>query len=89
MAAGRPVVCLDLGGPAVQVNEQTGIKVMAKSPEQAVVDIAAALVRLGRDPELRVQLSLAGRQRVKEVFSWNRKGEWMNEVYATTNDANR
>jgi glycosyltransferase involved in cell wall biosynthesis len=89
MAAGRPVVCLDLGGPAVQVNEQTGIKVMAKSPEQAVGDIADALLRLGRDPELRVQLSLGGRQRVREVFSWNRKGEWMNEVYATANVANR
>jgi glycosyltransferase involved in cell wall biosynthesis len=89
MAAGCPVVCLDLGGPAVQVNEQTGIKVIAKSPEQAVGDIADALVRLGRDPELRVRLSLAGRQRVKEVFSWNRKGEWMNEAYATANIANR
>jgi glycosyltransferase involved in cell wall biosynthesis len=89
MAAGRPVVCLDLGGPAVQVNELTGIKVMAQSPEQAVVDIADALLQLVRDPELRTRLSLAGRQRVKEVFCWNRKGEWINEAYATANVANR
>jgi glycosyltransferase involved in cell wall biosynthesis len=89
MAAGLPVVCLDLGGPAMQVNEQTGIKVMAKSPEQAVGDIADALLRLCRDPELRARLSLAGRRRVKEVYSWNRKGEWVNEVYATANIANR
>jgi glycosyltransferase involved in cell wall biosynthesis len=89
MAAGRPVVCLDLGGPAVQVNELTGIKVTAQSPEQAVVDIADALLRLIRDPELRARLSLAGRQRVKEVFCWNRKGEWINEAYATANVANR
>ena len=27
MAAGRPVICLDLGGPALQVTEATGIKV--------------------------------------------------------------
>lgn len=89
MAAGRPVVCLDLGGPAVQVNDETGIKVVAQSPEQAVEDLSGALARLGRDPQLRAKLSLGGRQRVKEVFSWNRKGEWMNEVYATTNVASR
>jgi glycosyltransferase involved in cell wall biosynthesis len=89
MAAGRPVVCLDLGGPGVQVNEETGIKVEASSPEQAVHEIADALLRLSGDPELRLKLCQAGRRRVKEVFSWNRKGEWMNEVYATTNVANR
>ncbi len=89
MAAGRPVVCLDLGGPAEQVNEQTGIRVMAKSPEQAVQDISEALVRLWRDPELRARLSQGGRQRVNEVFNWNRKGEWMNEIYASAYLPNR
>jgi glycosyltransferase involved in cell wall biosynthesis len=89
MAAGLPVVCFDLGGPAVQVNELTGIKVTAESPEQAVEDIADALMKLCRDPELRAQLSKAGRLRVKEVFNWNRKGEWMNEAYAIANVANR
>jgi glycosyltransferase involved in cell wall biosynthesis len=83
MAAGRPVVCLDLGGPAEQVNEQTGIRIRAKSPEQAVADISEALVLLGRNPDLRARLSQGGRQRVREVFNWNRKGEWMNEVYST------
>lgn len=89
MGAGRPVVCLDLGGPAVQVNEQTGIKVEPSSPAEAIHGIADALLRLQQDPQLRLRLCEAGRSRVKEVFSWNRKGEWMNEVYAATNVANR
>ena len=32
MAAGRPVICLDLGGPGLQVTEKTGIKVKASTP---------------------------------------------------------
>lgn len=89
MAAGRPVICFDIGGPGLQVNEHTGIKVEPSSPEQAVGGISEALLRLSRDPQLRLRLCEAGRTRVKEVFSWNRKGEWMNKVYATTNVTNR
>src|SRR5205823_11967821 len=42
MAAGRPVICLDLGGPALQVTPDTGIKVPAPAPEQVVHYLAAA-----------------------------------------------
>jgi glycosyltransferase involved in cell wall biosynthesis len=66
MAAGRPVVCLDLGGPALQVTEDTGIKVPATSPEQVVSDLAAAMTRLARNPSLRIRLGIAARQRVQE-----------------------
>src|SRR5262249_28031993 len=33
MAAGRPVICLDLGGPAVQVTGQVGFKIQADDPD--------------------------------------------------------
>ena len=36
MAAGKPVICLDLGGPAEQVTERTGVKVSRHNPQQAV-----------------------------------------------------
>ncbi len=42
MAAGRPVVCLDLGGPALQVASRTGIKVAAIEPRQTVRDLSSA-----------------------------------------------
>ena len=81
MAAGRPVVCLDLGGPAVQVTEQTGIKVPAVSPEQVVRDLTAALHRLAGDAALRLQAGQAGRRRVQEHFAWEKKGESLNQLY--------
>jgi glycosyltransferase involved in cell wall biosynthesis len=81
MAAGRPVVCLDLGGPGLQVTEATGIKVPAVEPEQVVAGLAAALERLAHDPLQRVTLGEAGRTRIKEDFSWDRKGERLADLY--------
>ena len=81
MAAGRPVVCLDLGGPALQVTEDTGIKVPATLPEQVVSDLAAAMMQLAGDPDLRIRLGVGARQRVREHFDWDQKGIFMANIY--------
>ena len=81
MAAGRPVICLDLGGPAVQVTEENGIKIPAVSPEQVITDLAAAMSQLARDAARRHRLGTAGRQRVAEHFGWNRKGDFLKQIY--------
>jgi len=84
MAAGRAVVCLDLGGPALQVSEETGIKVPARTPEQVVRDLATAFSRLAGDPTLRTRFGHAAQRRVGVDFNWDKKGEWMNRVYSST-----
>ena len=81
MAAGLAVVCLDLGGPALAVTDETGVRVPARNPRQAVRDLAAALDRLAADPDLRRCLGEAGRQRVAEALSWEQKGESIGELY--------
>jgi glycosyltransferase involved in cell wall biosynthesis len=81
MAAGRPIICLDLGGPAVQVTKETGFKIPAYEPTQAVREMAAAMIRLFKEPELRLSMGKAGRQRVKENFSWKVVGERLNKLY--------
>lgn len=81
MAAGRPVLCLDLGGPAVQVTEQTGFKVPAHTPFQAVRDLSEAMVRLAKDPDMRVRMGEAGRPRVTEMFDWEVKGRLLAQLY--------
>ena len=69
MAAGRPVVCLALGGPARQVTSATGIAVAAHAPDQAEADLAAAFLRLASDRALRQSLGDAGRARVDAHFA--------------------
>ena len=45
MAARRPVVCLDWGGPALQVDEETGIRIAVDDPDQVIDDLAEAMSR--------------------------------------------
>lgn len=83
MAAGRPVICLNLGGPAVQVTEETGIKVLAETPAQAINDLATAMQELFCNVELRFRMGEAGRRRVREVFAWEVKGQLFTQMYKT------
>jgi glycosyltransferase involved in cell wall biosynthesis len=81
MAAGRPVICLDLGGPAVQVRNETGFKIPALQPDQVVKDMARAMARLATDSRLRVRMGQAAKDRVASKYTWERKGEFLSALY--------
>lgn len=69
MSSGLPVVASRHGGLAISVVDgQTGFLV---EPGNAT-DLAAALAKLIRDPELRTRLGAQGRERVETIFDWNR-----------------
>ncbi len=73
MAAGRPIICLDLGGVATKVSEEAGIKIKAVQPDQTIKDLAAAITLLAGDPDLRRRMAVAGRQVVRQKFWWPSK----------------
>ncbi len=81
MACGKPVICLELGGPAYQVTAQTGFKVAAQNPDQAVRDMSAAMVRLAVDPGLRFAMGAGGQARVNEHFAMENIGRTMTSLY--------
>lgn len=83
MAAKRPVVCLDLGGPALQVTSEVGIKVPAATPELAVADLAEALEELARNPQRRMRLGERSRTRVDRDFNWSKKGAEFAALYTS------
>lgn len=82
MAVGLPVICLDLGGPALQVTEATGIKVPATSPMQVIEDLAAAMIRLSSEPLWREHLGKSARTHVRESLTWERKGAFIAAAYS-------
>jgi glycosyltransferase involved in cell wall biosynthesis len=95
MAAGKPVVCLDLAGPALQVTTDCGFKIAAPAPEQAITGLADAMTRLLASRELRERMGTAGRLRARD-FSWRKRGEYFSKFYRSLNngstivpDANR
>jgi glycosyltransferase involved in cell wall biosynthesis len=81
MALGRPVVCLDLGGPAVQVTEETGFKVSASKSEQVVDELAAVMRKFSEDRVPMIHLGEAARERVAERFNWSKKGDYIADYY--------
>jgi glycosyltransferase involved in cell wall biosynthesis len=82
MTAARPVICLNLGGPGIQVTEETGIKVEATNPTDAIAGLAAAMVRLANNPDLRAKMGKAGQLRVQEFYNWEIRGQQISQLYA-------
>lgn len=81
MAAGRPVVCLDLGGPRQIVDEESGIRVRASTPAQVVEDLSRALLELASNRDRCRELGENARQRVALRFHWDRRGEDLMRLY--------
>jgi len=86
MAAGKPVICLDLAGPGTHVTGDCGIRITPSSPEQAVHEIAAALDRLYADRGLRLRMGSAGRERALRLYHWDRLGERLMKIYEDSLD---
>lgn len=83
MAASKPVICLKLGGPAVQVTPETGFVIPAKSPSQAIREMSEAIRRLAEDEALRTALGRSGQRRIREEFTWDKKVNVLKDYYAS------
>jgi glycosyltransferase involved in cell wall biosynthesis len=72
LSAGLPVICLDRGGPGAMVDSSCGfaIETAGRSEVQIVERLAAAMIRLGRDSELRRQLAIGAERRARDL-SWD------------------
>lgn len=74
MAAGRPVVCLDVGGPAVLVYDDCGVRVPVQDPEQVVADLAAALRQYALSLATLQRAGANARARAQRGWSWETVG---------------
>ncbi len=81
MAAGKPVVCMDLAGPGLHVTENCGIKITPETPGQTVQGIADALERLYQDRDLVRRMGAAARQRVEDAYVLDKLGDRLLEIY--------
>jgi glycosyltransferase involved in cell wall biosynthesis len=82
MACGRPVACLDVGGPATQVTAETGFVAPVTNPEEAVQAMASFLARIAHDRDYMAELSAKGRARVREEFTMRQTGAALSAFYA-------
>jgi len=82
MAAGRPVGCLDIGGPASQITPETGFTAPATNPAEAVAALAGFLERLDRDRGLLARMSAAARAHVQKNYTMRQVNEQMKRFYS-------
>lgn len=83
MAAGKPVICLDLSGPATQVTSSAGLRIPARTPRETITAIADGISRLAHDPDERWRMGVAGRLHATEQFDWERKAATLLHHYTT------
>lgn len=81
MAIGLPVICLNWSGMAISTDDSCAIRLPVTDPKQMPQDMAAAIIKLIENPQLREQLGNAGRKRIKEVFNWEAKGQFMENLF--------
>lgn len=85
MALSKPIVCLDIAGPSEIVDNKSGIKVKPINPEQTISALTNALLKLTYNSNLRIEMGEAGKKRVEDLYSWNKKGTAIAKIYARIN----
>ncbi len=81
LTLGRPVLCLDIGTPAVLVDETSGLRAGSESPEKTVAELAEAMRRWRTDPAEYQRLCAGARRRAEEISRARRAAE-LEGIYA-------
>jgi len=81
MGSGKPVICLDAGGPGMHVTQDCGFKIPPTSPKQTVCDITAALEDLYQNADRRQEMGRSARKRAEDLYLWDKLGDRMSDIY--------
>jgi glycosyltransferase involved in cell wall biosynthesis len=82
MASGLPVIAARWGGPADYIDDSCGILVeVDRGKEQFVADLTNAMLRLIKSPDLREHMGMAGRDKVMRCYDWDKKVQYMIDLY--------
>lgn len=82
MTVGLPVICLNWSGMSISTDDNCAIRLPVSNPEQMPKDMADAIIKLAKNPELRKQMGENGRKRIQTVFNWEVKGKFMEELFS-------
>ncbi len=70
LSVGLPVICHDINGMGIAINESCGITIPMKSPDESINGFHEAMKRLAVDSDLLEQLKTGAKKRSREI-SWD------------------
>jgi glycosyltransferase involved in cell wall biosynthesis len=81
MAMSLPVIATQWGGPIDYLDESCGILVEPTSRTSLIAGLTDAMQALSLDPEKRLRMGLAAREKVVQYFDWEVKVDQMMDIY--------
>jgi len=81
MSVGIPVIATNWGGPADYLDQSCGILVEPASRDSFISNLAAAMLKIAQQPELRLAMGKAGHQRILDYFDWRVKIDTILNIY--------
>jgi len=88
MACGLPSVVLDYGGPAEHVTADTGFKIPIADRPKRIAALRSLLERLCTDPAPLDDMSAAGIDRIRRLYTWPAKARQIARWYANVTQQN-
>jgi len=76
-----PVICLDCGGPAQSVSDQSGFRIPVGSRRSIILGIRNAISQYGEDRSLVETHGRAARDRINKNYSWTTKIDRLLDIY--------
>jgi len=86
MAYGKPVICLDYGGPKELVTNKCGIKIPVSNRNNIIEQIAESIEILYLNSDMRADMGLEAKRIVNLKYTWDKKIEQIEKIY---NDINK
>jgi glycosyltransferase involved in cell wall biosynthesis len=81
MASAMPVICLNIGGPALSVSSDAGCRVHPTTPDEAIDGLANSLLGMIDDPERCLRVGTRARERAITLIGWDRLSPYLDDLY--------
>lgn len=81
LSFGLPILCLNNSGPGELIDSSCGVSIASSSYEQATTELCNALHTLHTNENVREKMSRSARRLFEEKYTWNSRGNHLNEIY--------
>ena len=81
MSHGVPVIAFKIHGASSVLDESCGILVSVINKQQMIRDFRNAIITLYKNPQHRIKMGEAGRNKVIQNYLWEKRGAKMNDFY--------